>query len=98
MLADLERRAELVKAKVITAAADAVSDHQDVPLAEHFDAYLIKLEAEGTSPDHSRCQVDQKQSQHLQVRRALTASPRVRLGQSLGQLLTTLVPQSHSLA
>jgi len=52
VLADLERRAELVKAKVMTAAEDAMSDHQDVPLGEHFGAYLTKLEADGTSPDH----------------------------------------------
>jgi hypothetical protein len=52
VLADLERRAELVKAKVLTAAEDAVADHQDTPLADHINAYLTKLEAEGTSPEH----------------------------------------------
>ncbi len=40
ILADLERRAELVKANVLTAGEDAVSNHQDTPLAEHFGAYL----------------------------------------------------------
>jgi hypothetical protein len=52
VLADLERRAELVKAKVMTAAEDAVADHQDTPLAGHVNDYLVKLEADGTSPDH----------------------------------------------
>jgi len=52
VLGDLERRAELVKSKVITAAEDAISDHQDTPLVSHFDAYQTKLEADGTSPDH----------------------------------------------
>ncbi len=52
VLGDLERRAELVKAKVMTAGEDAISDHQGTPLSEHFDGYLTKLEADGTSPDH----------------------------------------------
>lgn len=52
VLAELERRAELVKAKVMTVAEDNISDHQGVPLADHFEAYLTKLEADGTSPDH----------------------------------------------
>jgi hypothetical protein len=52
VLADLERRAELVKAKVLTVAEDAVADHQGTPLGDHFPLYLTHLEAEGTSPDH----------------------------------------------
>ena len=52
VLADMERRAELVKAKVITVAEDSIADHQDVPITEHFKTYLIKLEADETSPDH----------------------------------------------
>ena len=39
------------KAKCLTAAEDAVIDHQGTPLADHIAAYLLKLEAEGTSPD-----------------------------------------------
>src|SRR5262245_59083709 len=35
VLADLERRAELVRSGVISAAEAAVSDHQATPLAEH---------------------------------------------------------------
>lgn len=52
VLADLERRAELVKANVMTAAEDAVSDHQAASLAEHIAGYLVHLESDGTSLDH----------------------------------------------
>ncbi len=52
VLGDLERRAEKVKGGILTGAeADAI-DHQQTPLAAHFAAYLMKLEAEGTSPAH----------------------------------------------
>src|SRR5882672_339364 len=43
VLADLERRAELVKAGVMTANEDQIADHQTTSLADHFaafDAYL----------------------------------------------------------
>ncbi len=52
VLGELERRAELVKAGVLTPAEDAISDHQGTSLAEHFEAYLTKLEADGTTVDH----------------------------------------------
>jgi hypothetical protein len=39
LLAGMERRAQLVKGKVITSAEDAISDHQTTPLAIHFAAY-----------------------------------------------------------
>jgi len=52
VLADLERKAELVRAGVISAAEAAVGEHQDVPLAEHLGAYLLHLEASGVSPKH----------------------------------------------
>ncbi|MGA2064817.1 MAG: hypothetical protein ABSG86_07605 [Thermoguttaceae bacterium] len=52
VLADLERRAVRVKGKILTAAEDRMIDHQDTPLADHVSAYLLKLEAEGTSPVH----------------------------------------------
>ena len=39
VLADLERRAELVRSGVMTAAEAAIGDHQAAPLAEHLDAY-----------------------------------------------------------
>jgi len=49
VLGKLERRAELVKGEVLTAAEDATIDHQTVPLTDHIAAYLLKLEAEGAS-------------------------------------------------
>jgi integrase len=52
VLADLERRAELVRSGVMTAAEAAVSDHQSAPLAEHFAAYLTSLEAKGACDEH----------------------------------------------
>jgi integrase len=52
VLAKLEHRAELVKGEVLTGAEDAIIDHQSTPLADHIDTYLMKLEAEGTSPAH----------------------------------------------
>ena len=54
VLADLERRAELVKAKVITAAEDAIADHQNSALADHVDTYLTHLQASGVSDLHRR--------------------------------------------
>ncbi len=47
VLADLERRAELVKAGVLTSTEDAIADHQAMTLAEHFDAYDASLRANG---------------------------------------------------
>ncbi len=52
ILGKLERRAELVKGEVITAAEDAVIDYQNMPLADHFAAYLTKLESEDATPMH----------------------------------------------
>lgn len=49
VLAELERRAELVKSKVLTAAEDAVSDHQDTALAEHIAAFGEHLTANRVS-------------------------------------------------
>jgi len=54
VLSELERRAELVKAKVITAGEDATADHQQVPLDEHIAAYLTHLECEETTEDHQK--------------------------------------------
>ena len=45
VLGELERRAELVKAGVMTSTEDAIADHQAVPLAQHFDAYENSLRA-----------------------------------------------------
>jgi integrase len=49
VLAELERRAELVKANVLTAADDSIADHQDTPLVEHFDAYVDHQNVKGLS-------------------------------------------------
>ena len=43
VLADLERRAESVKAGLRTAAEDSVLDHQSTPIGEHVEAYLDHL-------------------------------------------------------
>ncbi len=51
VLADLERRAELVKAKVMTPVQSSVGLHQDTPIEQHFEAYRAYLEAAG------RCRV-----------------------------------------
>jgi len=50
VLADLERRAELVKAGVMTAGEDSVADHQGIPLDSHFRDYLDHQEVAGVSP------------------------------------------------
>ena len=52
VLADLERRAELVKAKVISSSEDAVANSQGAPLADHLDAYVQHLEAKGVTTKH----------------------------------------------
>jgi len=52
ILADLRGRAELVKAKVLTAAQDAAADHAAVPIAKHFDAYRDHLVAKGVTANH----------------------------------------------
>jgi integrase len=49
ILGDLERRAELVRGKVLTTAEDAVTDHQATPLERHFEDYESHLVAMGTS-------------------------------------------------
>ncbi len=52
VLADLERRAELVRSNVMSAAEAAIGDHQTTPLAGHFTAYLAYLEAKGACKEH----------------------------------------------
>ena len=54
ILADLERRAELVKAGVMTAAEDAVADHQATALADHFAAYIAHQKAKGLNATRIR--------------------------------------------
>jgi len=54
VLAALERRAELVKADVMTAAEDAVADHQLVPLPIHFAAFKAHQTAKGLNATRIR--------------------------------------------
>jgi hypothetical protein len=49
---DLERKAELLRSNVMTAAEAATGVHQGRPFGEHLDAYLLHLEAAGASPKH----------------------------------------------
>ncbi len=46
-LAELERRAELVRANVLTVQEDAVIDHHNTPLSEHFAAYRDHQQMKG---------------------------------------------------
>ena len=50
VLSKLERRAELVKAEVISTGEAATADHQTTPVADHFATYLDHLRARETSP------------------------------------------------
>jgi len=47
VLALLERRAELVKSHVISAAEDSIADHQTIPPAEQIKAYLAHQRTRG---------------------------------------------------
>jgi integrase len=55
VLADLERRAELVRAGVLTSAEDRIAQHQATPIAEHFAAFDQHLTAKGDSDLHRSC-------------------------------------------
>jgi integrase len=52
MLADLERRAELVRSGVMTAAEAAIGSHQAAALAGHFDAFDEYHQAKGVTTIH----------------------------------------------
>jgi integrase len=52
VLADLERRAELVHAGVLTPAQDAVANHKRTTISGHVEAYLASLTAKGVTPTH----------------------------------------------
>jgi integrase len=52
VLADLERKAELVRAGVLTAAEAAVGESRPAPLAEHLDAYDEHLRAKEVTEVH----------------------------------------------
>ncbi len=63
ILTKLERRAELVKGEVLTAAEDAVIDHQNTPLADHIAAFIDHQKAKGIVC----CRVDNTRSQLRRV-------------------------------
>ncbi len=52
VLSSLERRAEKVRGGLLTASEAAAIDHQELPLSQLFDAYLVKLRSGGTSAVH----------------------------------------------
>ena len=52
VLADLERRAELVRAGIVSPAQDAIADHRRTTIRGHVEAYLDSLRAKGTTPKH----------------------------------------------
>jgi hypothetical protein len=52
VLADLERRAELVRSNVMTAAEAAIGDHQAAPLTKHLDAFDEHHQAKGVTKTH----------------------------------------------
>ena len=54
VLADLERRAELVKSGVMTAKEDQIADHHGTALAEHFDDYEASLRSKGVTDGHRK--------------------------------------------
>ncbi len=52
VLPDLERKAELVRSNVMTAAEAATGEHRVAALAEHFDAYRAYQQAAGDTVKH----------------------------------------------
>jgi hypothetical protein len=54
VLADLERRAERVRAGLITPAEARTSQHLSRPIGEHVDAFTAGLEASGATRKHVR--------------------------------------------
>src|SRR5207249_3293639 len=52
VLADLERKAELVRSGVMTSAQEQVGNHQATAITEHFDAYDQHLSAKGVTAIH----------------------------------------------
>lgn len=56
VLAQLERRAEMVRGGVITAAEDAVSDHRRSPIGLHVQVYLASMRARGVTERHAKNQ------------------------------------------
>src|SRR5215469_16103257 len=54
VLADLERRAERVRAGLLTPAEARTAEHLGKPIVEHVDAFLASLEASGVTAKHVR--------------------------------------------
>ncbi|MGH8311499.1 MAG: tyrosine-type recombinase/integrase, partial [Steroidobacteraceae bacterium] len=52
VLVGLERRAELVRAGVLSAAEDATADHKRARIDGHVDVYIESLRAKGCTPKH----------------------------------------------
>ena len=52
VLADLERKAERVRAGLLTPAEARTAEHLATPIGEHVAAYMTSLEASGASPKH----------------------------------------------
>jgi integrase len=52
VLADLERRAELVRSGMVTVDEERIAKHLTVPLDEHFEAFDQHLQAQGASSIH----------------------------------------------
>jgi len=56
VLVQLERRAELVKAGVLTPEQDAISTHKRTTITTHVEAYVASLNARGCTPKHVHTQ------------------------------------------
>jgi hypothetical protein len=56
VLADLKRKAERVRAGLLTPAEARTAQHLATPIGEHVAEYATHLEAVGTSPKH-RCEI-----------------------------------------
>jgi hypothetical protein len=54
LLAELERKAERVRAGLITPVEVRTADHLTSPIATHVAAYIAGLKASGASPNHTR--------------------------------------------
>lgn len=52
VLAELERRSELVRSGVISAAEDRIAEHQRNPIADHFDAWVVSRQAKGVTSNY----------------------------------------------
>ncbi len=52
VLSELMRRAEMVRGGVVSATEDSIADYRALPLESHIAAYLISLEATGTTKGH----------------------------------------------